>query len=265
MQIKPSKHLSSYIRHYIFLENAGNECKQLRLFTDGSTGLIISGSRNFYAADSNDQVPSSFFYGQPAGYKDFTAAGSFSMIAVVFQPYFFNVLLNISAKEVKNQIISAEDVLKNELLSFQEDLLTGTDPRSIIIKLNHFFSRSMSGKMNYDDELIRVVQQFMLKNKGSVSSKELELFTGYSERHLERKFENYMGITPKKYGNIIRLHHFINLLKENAGSESTACLSYDSGYSDQSHLIKDFKSNTGLTPNQYLKTEKLAVNFIQLL
>lgn len=264
MQIKPPKHLSSYIRHYIFLEHPEYEDKNLRLFTDGSTGLILSGSWNLYASDSNVKVPSSFFYGQPAGYKDFTAAGSFSMMAVVFQPYFFNVLLNLSAKEVKNQIISAEDVLKNELLSFQEDLLAGTDPGLIIAKLNHFFSRFISGKINPDNELIRAVQQFMLKNKGLVTSKELELFTGYSERHLERKFEDYIGVTPKKYGNIIRLHHFINLMRENAGSESTASLSYDSGYSDQSHLIKDFKSNTGLTPNQYLKTEKLAVNFIQL-
>lgn len=264
MQIKPPKHLSSYIRHYIFLEHSEYERKNLRLFTDGSTGLILSGSRNLYAAVSNDQVPSSFFYGHPAGYKDFITEGPFSMIAVVFQPYFFKVLLNISAKELENQIISAENVLKNELLSFQEDLLAGTDPESIIIKLNHFFTRFISGKINSDDQLIRAVQTFMLKNKGIVSSKELELFTGYSERHLERKFKDYIGITPKKYGNIIRLHHFINLMKENTENESTASLSYESGYSDQSHLIKDFKSSTGLTPNQYLKTEKLAVNFIQL-
>ena len=264
MQIKPPKHLSSYIRHYIFLENPEYGRKDLRLFTDGSTGLILSGSRNLYASGSNDKVPSSFFYGQPAGYKDFTAAGSFSMIAVVFQPYFLNAVLNLSAKEVKNQIISAEDVLKNELLSFQEDLLAGKDPGLIIFKLNHFFTSFISGKNSSDDELIRAVQKFMLKNNGLVTSKELELFTGYSERHLERKFEDYIGITPKKYGNIIRLHHFINLMRENVGSESTASLSYDSGYSDQSHLIKDFKRNTGLTPNQYLKTEKLAVNFIQL-
>ncbi|MCT2409235.1 helix-turn-helix domain-containing protein [Chryseobacterium antibioticum] len=265
MQIQPPEHLSSYIRHYIFLENAGSECKNLRLFTDGSTGLILSGSQDLYAGGSRDHIPSSFFYGQPAGYRDFTAEGSFSMIAVVFQPYFFNIILKISAKEAKNQIISAEDVLKNELLPFQEELLEGTDPQLIISKLNTFFTKFLSGKINSDDELIKAVQQWMLKNKGLVSSKDLEQFTGYSERHLERKFEEYMGLTPKKYGNIIRLHHFINLMKKNAGSESVAGLSYDAGYTDQSHLIKDFKSNIGLTPNQYLKIEnKLAINFIEL-
>ncbi|MGG5207604.1 DUF6597 domain-containing transcriptional factor [Chryseobacterium sp. MIQD13] len=265
MQIKPSRHLSSYIRHYIFLEDAGSKCKNLRLFTDGSTGLILSGSQSLYTGISKDHLPPSFFYGQPAGYKDFTAEGAFSMIAVVFQPYFLNMLLKISSKEAKNQIISAEDILKYELLPFQEYLLTGKDPEFIITQLNHFFTKFLAGKISSDHELIKAVQQLMLKNKGSVSSKDLELFTGYSERHLERKFEHYMGLTPKKYGSIVRLHHFINLMKKNVDNESTAGLSHDAGYTDQSHLIKDFKNNIGLTPNQYLKTEnKLAVNFIEL-
>jgi len=265
MQINPPKHLASYIRHYIFLENAGNDCKNLRLFTDGSTGLILSDSQNLYSGNSQDHIPSCFFYGQPVEYKDFMAEGPFSMMAVVFQPYFFNILLNISAKEVRNQIISAEDILKNELLPFQESLLTGTHPKLIISELNDFFTKFLSGKIYSDHELIKAVQQLMFKNKGSVSSKDLEQFTGYSERHLERKFENYIGMTPKKYGKIIRLHYFIDLMKKNTDHESVAGLSYDAGYTDQSHLIKDFKNNIGLTPNQYLKTEnKLAVNLIEL-
>lgn len=264
MQIQPPRHLSPYIRHYIFLENAGSERKSLRLFTDGSTGLILSGSQNLYA-NPGHHIPSSFFYGQPAGYKDFMAEGSFSMLAVVFQPYFFNILLKISAKEAKNQIISAEDILKNELLVFQEDLLAGIDPEMIIAQLNIYFTRFLSGNINSDHGLIKAVQQMMLANKGSVSSKELEQFTGYSERHLERKFEDYIGLSPKKYGRIIRLHHFIDLMNKNTVGESIAALSDEAGYTDQSHLIKDFKSHIGLTPNQYLKIQnKLAINFIEL-
>ncbi|MBL1221087.1 AraC family transcriptional regulator [Chryseobacterium sp. L7] len=263
MQIEAPEYLSTYIRHYIFLENAGDEYRNLRLFTDGSTGLILSGSQNLYS--DTIHIPSSFFYGQPAGYKDFTARGPFSMIAVVFQPYFFNILLKISAKEAKNRIISAEDVLKNELLPFQESLMEGIHPKIIIHQLNLFFTRFLSGKISSDHALIKAVQELMIKNKGLVSSKDLEHFTGYSERQLERKFENYIGLSPKKYSNIIRLHHFINLIRKNPYGETIAGLSYDSGFTDQSHLIKDFKNNTGLTPTQYLKTEnKLAVNFIEM-
>ncbi|PTT38789.1 hypothetical protein DBR28_08135 [Chryseobacterium sp. HMWF028] len=119
--------------------------------------------------------------------------------------------------------------------------------------------------MSTDHYLIAATQKYLLQSKGSVSSKELQHFTGYSERQLERKFEYHMGISPKKYGNIIRLHYFLSLMNHETDYKNMTMLSYEAGYSDQSHLIREFKNNIGLTPKQYLNTEnKMAVNFIEL-
>lgn len=264
MQISPPKHLKSFIRHYIFLENTERDIKNVRLFSDGSTGLILSGEMNLYSHLSGEQMPLSFFYGPLSIYKDFYSKGRFSLIAVVFQPYFLNVLLKSSAKEVQNQIISVEDVLKNKMQPFQENLFNGRDPLSIIHNLNTFFT-GFAEEIKSDYDFITAVQQYILLNKGSVSSKELEKFTGYSERHLERKFDHDIGMSPKKYSNIIRLHYFLSLINKDFDPQSMTKLSYDAGYSDQSHLIREFKNNIGLTPKQYLNTEnKLAVNFIEL-
>ncbi len=247
------------------MENNEKDIKNVRLFTDGSTGLILSATMNLYSYLSGDQMPLSFFYGNLNTYKDFYSKGKFSFIAVVFQPYFLNSLLQTSAKEVKNQIISVEDVVKDTLHPFQEKLFYKTDPLLIMEDLNLFFTKFLSEKMGSEYQFIAAVQQYILQNKGAVSSKSLEKFTGYSERHLERKFENYMGISPKKYSNIIRLHHFLSLMKQENNDENMTLLSYHAGYSDQSHLIREFKKNVGLTPKQYLNTKnKMAVNFIEL-
>lgn len=263
MQISPPKHLASYIKHYIFLENSENDVKRLRLFTDGNTGLILSGNINLQDLSGNS-LPLSFFYGQLTQYKDLVTNGSFSLMAVVFQPYFLNILLKISAKEVQNQIVSVEDVLKKEMQVFQEKLFYNVDPTLIINDLNIYFTTFLSKIINSDYELIQATQQYILKNKGIVTSKELEHFTGYSERQIERKFQQYMGLSPKKYSNIARLHYFLSLMKTNT-KENITELSYHAGYADQSHLIKEFNNNIGLTPNQYSKTEnKLAVNFIEI-
>ncbi|MCQ9633381.1 AraC family transcriptional regulator [Chryseobacterium sp. WG23] len=265
MQISPPTHLAPFIRHYIFLENSEEDSKNVRLFTDGSTGLILSGDMNLHSNSSVERMPLSFFYGALHSYRDFYSKGSFSLMAVVFQPYFFNILLKISAKEIRNQIISAEDILQHQLHPFQERLFNKTDPLSVISSLNIFFTEFLSAEIGPDYHFIRGVQHYILQNRGSVSSKELEKFTGYSERHLERKFENYMGISPKKYSGITRLHYFLSLINKGIGDENMTSLSYDAGYADQSHLIRDFKMNTGLTPKQYVKTEnKMAVNFIEL-
>ena len=264
MQISPPKHLAPFIRHYIFLENSEREVKSFRLFTDGSSGLILSGDMNLFSGISEEKMPLSFFYGTLNGYRDFFSKGKFSLIAIVFQPYFLNILLKTSAKEVRNQIISVEDVLKDKLDAFQERLFDKKDPKAVIHDLNTFFTHFLSESISTDHHIITATQQYILQNKGSVSSGDLEKFTGYSERHLERKFEYHMGISPKKYGNIIRLHYFLSLINREIDKNMTQ-LSYDAGYSDQSHLIRDFKNNTGLTPRQYLCTEnKMAVNFIEL-
>lgn len=265
MQISPPKHLAPYIRHYIFLENSGEDMRSLRLFTDGSSGLILSGDMNLYSGISEDRMPLSFFYGTLNGYKDFSSKGKFSLIAVVFQPYFLNILLKTSAKDIRNQIVSVEDVLKNKMEVFQEKLFNKENPLHIINDLNLFFTHFLSERMCPDHHVIAATQQYLLQNKGSVSSKDLQHFTGYSERHLERKFEYHMGMSPKKYGNIIRLHYFLSLMNNGTDNENMTTLSYEAGYSDQSHLIREFKNNIGLTPKQYLSTEnKMAVNFIEL-
>lgn len=265
MQISPPKHLASFIRHYILLENSRENMKSLRLFTDGSSGLILSGNMKLYSAISKERMPLSFFYGALNGYKDFSSKGKFSLIAVVFQPYFLNILLKTSAKDIHNQIISVEDVLKNKLEIFQEKLFNKADPLRVIHELNVFFTGFLSEGMSMDHHIIAATQQYLLQSKGSVSSGDLQHFTGYSERHLERKFECHLGLSPKKYGNIIRLHYFLSLMKNEIGYKNMTMLSYEAGYSDQSHLIREFKNNIGLTPKQYLKTEnKMAVNFIEL-
>lgn len=265
MQISPPQHLAPYIRHYLFLENSEEDMRSLRLFTDGSSGLILSGDMNLYSKISEDRMPVSFFYGTLNGYKDFSSKGRFSLIAVVFQPYFLNILLKTSAKEMSNQIISVEDVLKNRMEVFEEKLFNKINPLSIIEELNIFFTHFLSERMSTDHYLIAATQQYILQHKGTLSSKDLQNFTGYSERHLERKFEYHMGMRPKKYANIIRLHYFLSLVNKGTDHKNLTMFSYEAGYSDQSHLIREFKNNIGLTPKQYQKTEnKMAVNFIEL-
>ncbi|MBV8327376.1 AraC family transcriptional regulator [Chryseobacterium sp.] len=265
MQFEPPGHLKPFIRHYIFLENSEKNTKDVRLFTDGSTGLILSGDMKLYSRISDTRMPLSFFYGALSSYKDFYSQGEFFLIAVIFQPYFLNILLKASARESRDQIISVEDVFQYQLLPFQESLFNKISPISVINELNIFFSDFLHKKTDSDYKLIIAVQQYILTNNGRISSKELEKFSGYSERQLERKFENNMGLSPKKYSNIIRLHYFLSLINKAAGDQNMTGLSYHAGYADQSHLIREFKNNVGLTPKQYLKTEnKMAVNFIEL-
>ncbi|WP_066193425.1 helix-turn-helix domain-containing protein [Gracilibacillus timonensis] len=84
-----------------------------------------------------------------------------------------------------------------------------------------------------------------------ISLQELSDLTGWSKYHLLRSFTSNKGISPYSYLQTIRVNHAKKLLEQGIKPIETA---YATGFSDQSHLTKCFKSMIGLTPKQYMKT-----------
>lgn len=266
MQVAPTKELSPYIKHYLFLESEGTASKKLRLFSDGNTGMVLTLGGNLISKNSDNKVlnyPNSFLYGQISGFKDLHLAGKTAIIIVVFQPYGINHLLGIPANEIRDDIITTEDIFGSQS-SFLYEKLAGL-PRleSKLQLLNTFFLEQATKKILPNHTLIHSTINYILKNKGEITVNHLVKYTGYTERHIERIFNEYIGLNPKKFGNIVKLHFFLNLLKYKQSNITNLC--YEAGYADQSHLIKEFKKYTGITPTQYLhNTSRLAINFMEI-
>lgn len=77
-------------------------------------------------------------------------------------------------------------------------------------------------------------------NKGSLDVANLAKASFVSTRQLERLFHEYVGITPKKLSNLIR-YQFLwkDILCEKDFDVLSAVYKY--GYTDQSHLLREFK------------------------
>jgi len=72
---------------------------------------------------------------------------------------------------------------------------------------------------------------------------------GISHRRLIELFAAEVGMTPKLF---CRVHRFQRLLAAmNGGARDWAGLAARAGYFDQSHLIRDFSTFAGVTPQRY--------------
>lgn len=82
--------------------------------------------------------------------------------------------------------------------------------------------------------------QSILKMRGSFDVSDLARESFVSTRQLERLFHEYIGITPKKLSNLIR-YQFLwrDILYETNFDILNAVYKY--GYTDQSHLLREFK------------------------
>ncbi|MFN3305466.1 MAG: helix-turn-helix domain-containing protein, partial [Roseateles sp.] len=73
-----------------------------------------------------------------------------------------------------------------------------------------------------------------------------------SERRLQQLFAAQLGLTPSAWRRLQRLHGTLRLLRT-AETQPWAELALCAGYCDQSHLVNEFRTLCGLTPQQFLR------------
>jgi AraC-like DNA-binding protein len=84
---------------------------------------------------------------------------------------------------------------------------------------------------------------------GRLRVDELAAALGLSARSLERLCLEQLGMPPKRLGRLVRLRQV--LVRLQAGNFGTlADLAHACGYSDQPHMIRDFKQLTGRVPGE---------------
>jgi AraC-like DNA-binding protein len=70
--------------------------------------------------------------------------------------------------------------------------------------------------------------------------------TGHSHRHVTTRFRHQVGLTPKAAASIFRFEHTARALA--SGQRSLAEVAVQFGYTDQSHLTREFRRLAGSTP-----------------
>ena len=77
---------------------------------------------------------------------------------------------------------------------------------------------------------------------------------GVTRQHLARRFTAHVGVTPKTFCRVARLWKVLR--STTGGRVNWARLAADLGYSDQSHLVTEFRSLTGLTPGGWIAARR---------
>lgn len=75
---------------------------------------------------------------------------------------------------------------------------------------------------------------------------------GVGERRLQQLFRAHLGLSPRTWRRLARLHECLRLLRQPSPLPWHA-LAVDGGFYDQSHLTNEFRSLCGLTPEQFLR------------
>ena len=184
------------------------------------------------------------------------------MLIIVFQPYGYFSLSGMPAEELRGQIIAASLIFGSLVSSLTDALKSADSYAQSILVIENFFT-GLHNVHNTGANQLQPIVDTIIQAKGQVTVNKIISLTGYSERRLERLFQQAVGTSPNQYLQIVRLHHFLSLIRSQNRADSFTVAGLESGYYDQSHLIRNFKNMTGLTPTQYLSTAgALTVNLV---
>ena len=73
--------------------------------------------------------------------------------------------------------------------------------------------------------------------------------SGYSRKQFIHLFRKHLGLRPKDFQRIVRFSNALSQIQSGT-AVNWAHVSADCGYSDQPHLIRDFKQFSGFSPQQ---------------
>jgi AraC-like DNA-binding protein len=181
--------------------------------------------------------------------EDLKLSGSLQVFSIRFTPTGFRALFGIPARLLRDRATEAGLVLGPEIVELHEQLASAEPAQWESIAERYLMKRLRVFAVSAE---IRIAQQAvaaMHSSRGKMSVAEVAMRSAVSPRHLERAFQEQVGVSPKVFGGLLRLDHALEIaeLESNWAEIASMC-----GYFDQSHMIRDFRRMAGATPVEFM-------------
>lgn len=259
-EFKPSAGLSPFVECYWLHSFDGaptEESPVQRCLPLGMLEVIIHLDENIADILIDEEwqpLPRAMFHGIYNNPVHWKIAGKARLFGIRFKPEMFRELFDVPAASLFCNFIDLATFLGEEINELLNSIIGRKGIEDIVVQANLFLSQKVSAS-NVDDNYVADAAHLIRSSLGSISVEEVSNTIGVSMRQLQRSFKQSTGVGPKSYGRIIR---FRNALASLRNSEHTGFgdLTYSLGYSDQAHLIREFKEFAGDAPNRIIKNSE---------
>lgn len=200
----------------------------------------------YHSSDLAEIQPRSIVAGQLTSRLVIGPSGETDMFGVRLRSESAFSLLGISMFDIRDQIVNLRDVIGPVESELFEKLFAANGFNERIEVFEKYLLTV--NVLPVSAELTECVAALRSTN-GAKQVARCAADLQWSERRLERAFNEQIGLSPKLLARIIR---FQSLLVS-ADKDKSALLdhAFAAGYYDQSHMIRDFRNFAGVTPMEY--------------
>jgi AraC-like DNA-binding protein len=174
-------------------------------------------------------------------------AATFNQIFIVeFQPAGLHAFLSLKQNELADRHFSFQ-LLHAKLNQVLMELLEAAESvEELLAGVDRLFVHALLKDCPPE---LATSRKMIVQQSGNISLKKLSNEVFYSERHLTRLFNEYLGMSTKMFARLVRVNQTIRLLNRRQGVITKVL--EPAGYYDFSHFNRDFKLVTGITPQAY--------------
>ncbi len=175
--------------------------------------------------------------------------GTINEITFSFKPLGLNAFLKMPLANYTSNFFSEFYPFEDYKERF-EIIIKETDVNKKIESIENYWLSKLIG---FEHPFLKDVVNNLIDTQNEISISDLAKKYNTSRQNLTKHFELHLCKSPSEFRKIHRFRETLkNTLSKNKNISLTD-LTYEMLFYDQSHLIKDFKSLTGLTPKNFFK------------
>ncbi len=241
-EYQPTQLLRPYICCYWLATPFEEQISQYtyEIIPDGCTDII-------FEYDQLHQTSSIKYYGIFEEYFQTTEVHNPGKVTfgIRFYPGSSSYFIRERAKDTAHAIVDLNLLNNCFIQKLIEQLQQAKNISEMISSCDEIFTQAIKDKthLRQDSALTNILYKIVSRH-GTATVEEISNEEVIGSRTLNRLFEERIGLSPKKFSQVIR---FQSVLTDWLYHSSINDLS--AGYYDQSHLIKDFKKRIGKKPS----------------
>jgi len=171
------------------------------------------------------------------------------MIKVAFHPTGTYRLLGCNMQQTVNNGLNAAEFWGDSVNAMIKELERTSSYDSMVETVCHFIEERFDQLCRPEEPIDRVAIQ-MLDPLTSHALEEWAALACLSLRQFERNFITRVGISPKLFIRIVRFEYAMKIKNECPG-KAWSEIAQECGYTDSSHLLKEFKGFAEFPPSKF--------------
>ncbi len=253
----PNGIIGEYLESLIYFKDFIPDHSIERVIPTGHVFLIFELDNIVRSTYDNDTLKPNKTYrkvwvsGMHKNYISISAHQKSEMFVIQFKAYGAYPFFHNSIDKINEQIFHAEELFGNEILELRKSLLKADNPQEKFKLVEGWLNKRFDNEKQPKKAIINVINEFQKPSKGIFFNKLIEHYP-FTQKHLIAQFKKYVGLTPKYFHRIMRFNEILAKIQQKENI-SWSQISYDYGFSDQPHFIKDFKHFSGFNPTEFIQ------------